>query len=188
MHEQKEWRLWHIPKGWLSMLCVYIMGMNALTNHRTISNFLENASSTRSISVMTILLGLDQRHMAAVAYSGNGATGHSIQINSGHVETHWFRGQKVSPTNQPTHGQSKNSVITASWQTDRPTPLLEGPPVLQPFKNFPPFYGSLWFITAFTRTRHFFLVSVWQIHPIPINTISPNPILITTTRLHHGFS
>jgi hypothetical protein len=35
--------------------------------------------------------------------------------------------------------------------------LLEKPPVVQLLENFPPFYGTLRFIIAFTRALHWFL-------------------------------
>jgi hypothetical protein len=37
--------------------------------------------------------------------------------------------------------------LTHSWGWD----LLEKPPIVQPLKNFPAFYGTLTFITVFTR-------------------------------------
>jgi hypothetical protein len=35
--------------------------------------------------------------------------------------------------------------------------LLEKLPVVQILKNFPPFYGTRWFITVFTRFNHWSL-------------------------------
>jgi hypothetical protein len=55
---------------------------------------------------------------------------------------------------------------------------------VQLLKNFPTFYGSQWFITMFTRARHWSLSSVRSIHSIQPYPISVRPILILSTHQH----
>jgi hypothetical protein len=48
-------------------------------------------------------------------------------------------------------GEELKSLTTWSWA------FLEKPPVTQLFKNFPAFYGTLRFITLFTKALHWSL-------------------------------
>jgi hypothetical protein len=53
------------------------------------------------------------------------------------------------------------SLTSWSWA------LLEKPPIVQPLKNFPAFYGTHRFITVFTRALHWSLSWDSSIQPIP---------------------
>jgi hypothetical protein len=64
--------------------------------------------------------------------------------------------------------------LTHSWSWA----LLEKLPIVQLLKNFPAFYGTRRFITAFTRALHWSLSRARSIQPIPSHHISLRPILI----------
>jgi hypothetical protein len=64
--------------------------------------------------------------------------------------------------------------------------LLEKPPVVQPLKNFPVFYGTRRFITAFTRSLQWTLSWATSIQLTPSHSISPRSILILSTHLRFG--
>jgi hypothetical protein len=66
--------------------------------------------------------------------------------------------------------------------------LLEKPPIVQPFKNFPAFYGTRMFITVFTRALHWSLSRARVIQYTPSHPISLSLryILILSTHLHLG--
>jgi hypothetical protein len=49
----------------------------------------------------------------------------------------------------------RKNTLTHSWAWA----LLEKLPIVQPFKNFPAFYGTRRFITTFTRALHWSLSS-----------------------------
>jgi hypothetical protein len=61
--------------------------------------------------------------------------------------------------------------------------LLEKPPVVQPLKNFPAFYGIQRFITVFTRALYWSLSWARSIQSIPPHPISLRSILIVSTHL-----
>jgi hypothetical protein len=68
--------------------------------------------------------------------------------------------------------------------TPRSRALLEKPPVAQPLKNFPTFYGARRFITVFTtRARHRSLSWDRLIQSITPHPISLRSILILSSRL-----
>jgi hypothetical protein len=56
--------------------------------------------------------------------------------------------------------------------------LLEKLPIMQPFKNFPAYYGTQRFITMFTRALHWSLSWARLMQSIPSHSISPGYILI----------
>jgi hypothetical protein len=60
---------------------------------------------------------------------------------------------------------------------------MEKPPVVQLLKNFPTFYGTRRFITAFTRALHWSLPWARSIWSIPSYPISLRSILILSTHL-----
>jgi hypothetical protein len=66
-------------------------------------------------------------------------------------------------------------TYTRSWT------LLEEPPNVQPLNNFPAFYGTRRFNTAFTRALHWSLS--WA---ISIQSITPHHILILPSNLRLG--
>jgi hypothetical protein len=71
-------------------------------------------------------------------------------------------------------------VYDASWA------LLEEPPIVQPLKNFPAFYGTRRFNTVFTRALHWFLFWAISIQSTPSHPISLRSILILSTHLRLG--
>jgi hypothetical protein len=64
--------------------------------------------------------------------------------------------------------------------------LLEEPPIVQPLKNFPEFYGTRRFITVFTRTLHWSLSWASSVQSIPFHPISLRSFLILFTHLRLG--
>jgi hypothetical protein len=56
--------------------------------------------------------------------------------------------------------------------------LLEKPPIVQPLKNFPEFYGNRRFITVFTKALHWSLSSARSIQPISSHLIYLSSFLI----------
>jgi hypothetical protein len=64
--------------------------------------------------------------------------------------------------------------LTHSWSWT----LLEKLPILQQLKNFPAFYGTRRFITAFTRALHWSLSWARSIQSIPSHPNSHRSILI----------
>jgi hypothetical protein len=56
-------------------------------------------------------------------------------------------------------------TYTRSWT------LLEEPPIVQPLKNFPAFYGTRRFTTKFTRALHYFLSWAISIQSTPSHPI-----------------
>jgi hypothetical protein len=64
---------------------------------------------------------------------------------------------------------------------------LEEPPIVQPLKNFPAFYGTRRFNTAFTRALHWSLSWAISIQSTPSHPISLRSILILSTHLHLGY-
>jgi hypothetical protein len=66
---------------------------------------------------------------------------------------------------------------THSWSW-----ILEKPPIVQPRKNFPGFYGTQRFITVFTRALHWSLSWATSTQSIPSHYISVRSILILS---HH---
>jgi hypothetical protein len=48
----------------------------------------------------------------------------------------------------------RNRRIRGRWLTSWRGTILDKPPVVQPIKNFPTFYGTVRFITVFTRALH----------------------------------
>jgi hypothetical protein len=61
--------------------------------------------------------------------------------------------------------------------------LLEKPPIVQPLKNFPAFYGTRRFNTVFTRDLHWSLSWAISIHSTSSHLISLRSILILSTHL-----
>jgi hypothetical protein len=79
------------------------------------------------------------------------------------------------------NGKFTHSLIHSwSWA------LLEKLPIVQPLKNFPAFYGTRKFITAFTRALHWSLSLARSIQSIPSHPISLRSILILSTHLRLG--
>jgi hypothetical protein len=68
-------------------------------------------------------------------------------------------------------------TYTRSWA------LLEKPPILQPLKNFPAFYGAQSFNTVFTRALHWSLSWAISIQSTPSHHISLRSISIFSTHL-----
>ena len=66
------------------------------------------------------------------------------------------------------------------------TVLLEKPPVLQPVKKFPAFYGTRRFITAFTSARHLSLSWASSIYSVTPHSTSWRSILILSFYLRQG--
>jgi hypothetical protein len=75
-----------------------------------------------------------------------------------------------------------NVTFTHSWKWV----LLEKPLIVQLLKNFPAFYGTLRFITVFTRALHWSLSWTRSIQSIPSYTITLRSILILPTNLRFG--
>jgi hypothetical protein len=61
--------------------------------------------------------------------------------------------------------------------------LLENLTIVQPLKNFPAFYATQRFITAFTRALHWSLFWARWIQSIPSHPISLRSILMLSTHL-----
>jgi hypothetical protein len=72
--------------------------------------------------------------------------------------------------------------LTHSWSWA----LFEKLPIVQPLKNFPAFYGTRRFITAFTRALHRSLSWTKSIQSIPSHHTSLRSILILSTHLRLG--
>jgi hypothetical protein len=66
--------------------------------------------------------------------------------------------------------------LTHSWSWA----LLEKPPIVQPLKNFPAFYGTQRFITVFTRALHWSLFWARSIQSIPSHPVSLRSICSPT--------
>jgi hypothetical protein len=64
--------------------------------------------------------------------------------------------------------------------------LLEKPPIVQPLKNFPTFYGTRRFITVFTRALHWSLSWARSTQSTPSHPIPLRSILILSTHLRLG--
>jgi hypothetical protein len=65
------------------------------------------------------------------------------------------------------HLQIKISVVNYSLTHSWSWAILEKLPIVQPFKNFPAFYGTRRFITGFTRALHWSLSWTRSIQSIP---------------------
>jgi hypothetical protein len=61
--------------------------------------------------------------------------------------------------------------------------LLEKPPIVQPLKNFPTFYGTRRFIAVFRRALHWSLSWARSIQSIPSHPLYIRSILILSTGL-----
>jgi hypothetical protein len=61
--------------------------------------------------------------------------------------------------------------------------LLEKPPIVQPLKNFPAFYGTRGFITVFKRALYWSLSWARSIQPTPSHPISLRSIIILSTQV-----
>jgi hypothetical protein len=81
-------------------------------------------------------------------------------------------------------------VLTPIWiyvlTYSRSWALLEEPPIVQPLKNLPAFYGSRTFNTVVTRALHWSLSWAISIQSTPSHPISQRSILILSTRLLLG--
>jgi hypothetical protein len=78
-------------------------------------------------------------------------------------------------------------IITIIWNILtylRSWALLEEPPIVQPLKNFPAFYGTRRFNNVFTRDLHWSLSWTISIQSTPFHPISLRSILILSTHLH----
>jgi hypothetical protein len=64
--------------------------------------------------------------------------------------------------------------------------LLEKPPIVQPLKNFPAFYGNRRFITVFTKALQWSLSWASSTQSTPSHPISLRSILILFTHLRLG--
>jgi hypothetical protein len=76
------------------------------------------------------------------------------------------------------------TVLTYSWNWA----VLEEPPIVQPLKNFPAFYGTRRFNTVFTRALHWCLSWAISIQSTSSHHISLRFILILSTHLLLGLS
>jgi hypothetical protein len=63
---------------------------------------------------------------------------------------------------------------------------LGRPQVVQPLDNFPAFYGTLRYITGFTRALHFYLSRARPIQSPTLNPISKGSILMLSIHLRLG--
>jgi hypothetical protein len=63
--------------------------------------------------------------------------------------------------------QFKHPWVLYLLTSSRSWALLEEPPIVQPLKNFPAFYGTRRFNTVFTRALHWSLSWAISIHTIP---------------------
>jgi hypothetical protein len=86
----------------------------------------------------------------------------------------------TSHTHTRTRTRTRARARTRSWA------LLEKLPIVQPLKNFPVFYGTRRFITAFTRALHWSLSWARSIQSPPSHPISLRSILILSTHLRLG--
>jgi hypothetical protein len=77
----------------------------------------------------------------------------------------------------------KYSLITYLHTHSRSWALLEEPPIVQPLKNFPAYYGTRRFNTVFTRALHWSLSWARWIQSKPSHPISVRSILILSTHL-----
>jgi len=64
--------------------------------------------------------------------------------------------------------------------------LIENPTGSQLVKKFPTFYGTRWFLTALTSTRHLSLPLARSIQSMPTHPTSWTSILILSSHLHLG--
>jgi hypothetical protein len=80
----------------------------------------------------------------------------------------------------------REQVFHSYYTTSKSWALLQNPPIVQPLKNFPAFYGTQKFITVFTRALHWSLSWVTSIQSIPFHPISLRSILILSTHIHLG--
>jgi hypothetical protein len=100
----------------------------------------------------------------------------------------------ISSQKHNQHKICRRSIITSPslWRLSlTPThswswALLEKPPIVQPLKNFPAFYGTRRFITMFTRALHWSLSWARSIQFIPSHSVSLRSILILSTHLRLG--
>jgi hypothetical protein len=81
-------------------------------------------------------------------------------------------------------------MLLSQWRNfpthSRSWALLEKLSTVQLFKDFPAFYGTRRFITAFTRALHWFLFWARSIQSIPSHPICLRSILILSTHLRLG--
>jgi hypothetical protein len=66
--------------------------------------------------------------------------------------------------------------------------LLENPPIVQPLKNFPAFYGTRTFITVFIRALHWSLSWARSIQPTPSHPFYLRSTLILSIHLRLGLT
>jgi hypothetical protein len=74
--------------------------------------------------------------------------------------------------------ESDINLLSYNLHTDsRSWALLEKPPIVQPFENFPAFYGTRRFITAFKRALHCSISWAISIQSTPSHPISVRSLL-----------
>jgi hypothetical protein len=84
------------------------------------------------------------------------------------------QGRRISHARNQ-HEEGSLLTYLRSWA------LLEKPPIVQPLKNFPAFYGSRRFITVFTRALHWSLSWARSTQSTPSHPVSLRSILILST-------
>jgi hypothetical protein len=84
-------------------------------------------------------------------------------------------------------GHLKHSLTSSYLLTYlRSWALLEKPPIVQPLKNFPAFYGTGRFNTLFTRALHWSLSWAISVRSTPSHPIYLRSILIFSAHLRLG--
>jgi hypothetical protein len=114
---------------------------------------------------------------------------HSLQRHN----KFWLRATNYSPSSNTvllqhstTRRAESHNVYIYLLSYSRSWALLEEPPIVQPLKNFPIFYGTRKFDTVFIRALHWSLFWAISIQSIPSQPISLRSILVLSFHLCLG--
>jgi hypothetical protein len=133
--------------------------------YRCLKLIFENATAGRNTGCRSVV---NPTHPAfpSTPYIPLKCRGHSDDRHSSHEGLYGNEKAVIKLKHKPT---------SWSWV------LLDQPPVVQPLKNFPAFYGNRRFITVLTKAVHWPLSWVRSILSIPPHPISIRSILILFT-------